>query len=534
MKRFSAITLAFALLLSALASCIRNDTPYPDIVAAIAALEVEGALDVAIDAESYEVVVTLAEGADITRVRINGIAFSDPAVTASADVVGVHDLSRPLPLTLAAYGNSCLWSIRAVRPVERHFAVSGQVGAAVIDAANRRVIAQVHADALHLDITSIKLGPAEETVYSPDIASLHNFTDDVTITVTYGGISERWTIYIEEVESSLLFNAPDVWTRVAYLSATGDEGQECGFRIRESGSKQWREVDSLRVEGAAFYAVADSLSPLTAYECQAWCGAESDTRTFTTEAEVQLPNAGFECFSNAESSKYFSFYDPSSADGSLQSKWWGSGNKGSTTVGSSYAITKPDAEERTEGSYSLKMESQYVVVKFAAGNVFSGEFGVTVGVSGGTVRMGRPFTLRPRKLALSLKYKCGKIEQKTLGDCPPDDPVQVGDSDRGVVWIALGDWDYKKYGGTPESPVEINTTRRETFFDPAGANVIAYGRFVATGDMDWTRVEIPLEYVSTSRRPTHIIVSCAASMLGDYFTGSPDSILWIDDLQLLY
>ncbi len=531
MKRFSAIILSAALLASA---CIRNDTPYPDIVAAIVSLEVEGARNVSIDSEAFEAVVTLKEEADITRVRIGAISFNDPAVTASTDVVGVKDLSNPLPLILSAYGNSYRWSIRAERPVERYFSVSGQVGSAVIDAANRRVIAQVHADAKTLDITSIKLGPAEGTVYTPDVSTLHNFTDEVTVNVTYGGISERWTIYIEEVESSLLFNAPDVWSRVAYLSASADAGRECGFRIRESGTLRWREVDSLRVEGSAFYAVADSLSPLTAYECQAWSGEESDTRTFTTEGEKQLPNAGFECFSNAESSKYFSFYDPSSADASLQSKWWGSGNKGSTTVGSSYAITKPDDREHTEGSYSLKMESQYVVVKFAAGNVFSGEFGSTIGVSGGTVRMGRPFTLRPRKMAVSLKYKCGKIEQKTLGDYPPDDPVQVGDSDRGVVWIALGDWDYKKYGGTPECPVEINTTRPETFFDPAGANVIAYGRFVATADMEWTRVEIPLEYVSTSRRPTHIIVSCAASMLGDYFTGSPESILWIDDLQLIY
>lgn len=534
MRRFPVITLFAASLLAALASCIRNDTPYPDIVAAIASLNVEGALEVAIDPDSYEVVVTLAEGADISAVRICGITFSNEAVTASDDVVGVHDLSHPLPLTLSAYGNSYLWSIRARRPVERYFSVRGQVGEAVIDADNRRVIAKVHADAVSLDVTSIKLGPAEGTVYSPDIASLHNFSDAVTVTVSYGGISEQWTIYIEEVESSLLFNAPDVFSRVAYLSATANEGRDCGFRIRESGAELWREVDSLRMENGAFYAVADSLLPLTTYECQAWSGEESDTRTFTTDGEMQLPNAGFECFSNAESSKYFSFYDPSSADEALQSKWWGSGNKGSTTVGSSYAITKPDSEEHKEGSYSLKMESQYVVVKFAAGNVFSGEFGSTIGVSGGTVRMGRPFTLRPRKLSLSLKYRCGKIEQKTLGDYPPDDPVQVGDNDRGVVWIALGDWDYKKYGGTPECPVEINTTRRETFFDPAGANVIAYGRFVANEDMDWTRVEIPLEYVSTSRRPTHIIVSCAASMLGDYFTGSPDSILWVDDLSLGY
>ena len=50
----------------------------------------------------------------------------------------------------------------------------------------------------------------------------------------------------------------------------------------------------------------------------------------------------------------------------------------------------------------------------------------------------------------------------------------------------------------------------------------------------WIKVEIPIEYTSKSRKPTHIIVSCASSMLGDYFTGSTDSKLWIDDVQLEY
>ena len=188
-----------------------------------------------------------------------------------------------------------------------------------------------------------------------------------------------------------------------------------------------------------------------------------------------------------------------------------------------------------EGEHSLLMASAYVVIKFAAGNVFSGEYYKTIGTSGGVIRLGRPFTARPRSLVLKLKYKGGIITDKTFGGKPDSDPVKVGDRDRGSVWVALGTWDYRKYGGSPESPVEINTTDRSTFFDPASPDVIAYGRFIAEKDIDeWTRVEIPLDYVSTSRKPTHIIISAASSMLGDYFTGSADSKMWIDDIQLVY
>ena len=65
--------------------------------------------------------------------------------------------------------------------------------------------------------------------------------------------------------------------------------------------------------------------------------------------------------------------------------------------------------------------------------------------------------------------------------------------------------------------------------------MIAYGQFVTDQSTDgWIEVEIPLEYRSLTRKPTHIIVLAAASMLGDYFTGSSDSVLWIDSLQLEY
>ena len=59
--------------------------------------------------------------------------------------------------------------------------------------------------------------------------------------------------------------------------------------------------------------------------------------------------------------------------------------------------------------------------------------------------------------------------------------------------------------------------------------MIAYGQFVADKDInEWMKVEIPLQYKSTSRKPTHIIISAASSMLGDYFTGAAGSKMWID------
>ena len=83
--------------------------------------------------------------------------------------------------------------------------------------------------------------------------------------------------------------------------------------------------------------------------------------------------------------------------------------------------------------------------------------------------------------------------------------------------------------------MQINTTDRSTFFDPMSKAVIGYGSYVSNKSTDgWIKVEIPIEYTSTSRKPTHIIISCASSMLGDYFTGSSKSILWVDGMELHY
>ena len=528
---------AIFMVLLATVSCIKNDIPYPDVAAEIVGLQVEGAKSVSIDNDACVVLITLEEATDIRGVNITEVSFNEKAVTASAELTGVRDLSSPFKVTLSLYERNFDWTIRAEQPIERYFTVSGQSGDSMIDVDNRRVTFKIPSsmDLKNLNVVSMKLGPEGVAKYSPDAASIHDFTNPVVVKVSYHNVVEEWTISAETVETSISMIGVDAWTRVAWLNASGIEGRDNGFRVRKSGEPDWRNVMNVTSNGGTFSAMVEELEPLTEYECVAFSGDEvSEVEKFTTEAELQLPNAGFETFSNAESKKYYSFFDPASSDPTLQTKWWGCGNKGSTTVGASYAITKPDDTEKVEGKYSLKMESQYVIIKFAAGNVFSGEYVKTIGMSGGVINMGRPFSLRPRKLTVWLKYKSGKIQQKTLGGYPDDDVVKVGDNDRGTVWVALGDWSPKEYGGSADSPVEVNTTKKETFFDSKGPNVIAYGNFVTDHDMEWTKVEIPLEYVSTSRRPTHIIVSCAASMLGDYFTGSPDSILWVDDIKLEY
>ncbi len=517
-------------------ACIKNDIPYPTEVASITGVEADGLESVSIDEKSRKVTLHFKEYIDLTEVKIKSVTYSPSNTTISLDITQKVNLQNPVKITLHTY-QDYVWELTAMQNIERRFAIEGQIGNSTIDAINHRVICQVNTSVAldDLNITDIKLGPEYISTYSPTPASIHDFRDVVSIKVTHRDVTEDWKIYVNQKTSRVELLSVNAWSKVAYLEANGIYGEKAGFRYRKSDG-QWNEVSMQVEEDGHFGGSIQNLEPKSEYEVLAFCGEDqSPISKFITEPIIQLPNSGFETWSNAESGKYHSFYDPTSSDVSLQSKWWDNGNSGSTTIGAKYAITMPDTGDKVEGSASVKLASTYVLIKFAAGNIFSGQYYKTLGTSGGIIRMGRPFELRPRKLTLSLKYKCGLITKETLGEYPEGEPVKVGDKDQGIVWVALGDWDYRDYGGSEECPVEVNTTDKKTFFNRNSDAVIAYGEFVATDSTDgWIKVEIPLEYKTFTRKPTHIIVSAAASKLGDYFTGSADSILWLDDLQLEY
>ena len=319
------------------------------------------------------------------------------------------------------------------------------------------------------------------------------------------------------------------------------------FEHRVAGSDaEWtRSEAAARVSEGSYSAQITGLTGATEYEyrlvvTKAADGSEEivdGTMTVTTEATPQVPNGSFETVSHDESGNYYSFYDPASSDPALQSKWWCSGNQGSTTVGSSYQITYPDASDKMDGAQSVCLESRYVIVKFAAGNLFCGHFGATIGTSGGTVFFGRPFTARPSAMRFWAKYSSGPVNRRASN--APDE-IQKGDYDRASLRIAIGTWDYKKYGGDANSPILVNTTDESTFVDyTTDASTIAFGEKILQGDAEnstnvWQQITIPLDYKTTTAYPTHIMIAFAASMYGDYFTGCDSSKLWIDKVELLY
>lgn len=344
----------------------------------------------------------------------------------------------------------------------------------------------------------------------------------------------------------------DIWARHITLRADVDEAEYDGskvyFEYRKVGDSAWTRAEAAIEESEGVYAkVIAGLEPETEYECQLIVYPNgSDTaadpiagKNFTTAVAPAIPNGSFEDVNT--SGKYPLFYYTGE-------QWWDTGNAGSGDFG--IVICAVDTADKKDGNQSARLQSDWAVVKFAAGNLFSGEFGQVIGTSGGTVYFGRPFVGRPSKVKFWVK---GAPAQVTTAGGPAGKELTTSDYDINQIRVALGTWTPAKYGGTAESPVLVNTTDTNTFVDfNTDAATIAYADLQITTDgtnytakingvadsatdwNTWKEVTINLEYHDLKTTPTHIIFSCAASMYGDYFAGGKESKMWIDKVELIY
>lgn len=552
MKKFIYIIAA----LIGLTGCIDNDLPYPVVVPHIISLDAVGAESVDIDYDECTVTIVFPETTDLRKISITSYEIDEEIAVPSIDIIGEHDLSSPLRFNIRTYDDYA-WKIVGVRTVQRYFTVEGQIGSSVIDPANCRAIAMVgkNADVSNIKVTSLKLGPKGLSTYSVDYTSMRDFTHGISVDVTAFDLTETWRLFVEITDASVEITNVNPWAHEAYLTSIGTAGVENGFKYRLKGDSEWIEVSESDItsDGGTFVAHIKGLEQDTVYEAVAFSGADqSAVVEFMTETAVKIPNGSFEYTSKVAGTNYYKFYDPACGIEDCMEMFWGSGNgEGSEGVNGSanlgIVITYVDTEEKVDGKQSVRAQTSQLAGMLAAGNLFTGQFAGLVGTSGGKVNFGRPWSSRPSALKLYCKYSTGNID--IINSTPPGVTLTKSDYDRAQIKIALGTWDYKKYGGTPESPVHINTTDASTFVDfTTDASTIADGNLIIHNDGyylngadkviaetgEWTEYIIPLNYHSMDKHPTHIVISCASSQFGDYFTGCSSSKLWIDAVELLY
>lgn len=535
-RKYISLLLGMVMLLGA--GCIKNDLPYPVVELLITSIEIEGALTPpVIDEVAHTVEVELEEQTDIQNVEISSVTYTEGA-TASRDIVGKHDMRSPLHVTLSLYQHYP-WKISAKQNISREFTVEGQIGATEWDIEKRTATAYVgFEDHSNIQIKSLKLAAADITTYEwADGVDPNDFSSVRYVYVTCHGRTERWDLYVKTTNVVVDIVGADAWGKVMWLYGEGLSGTDLGFKYRQMGSEEWLTAQDVKVEGGSFSACVKGLQTNTEYEVMAYSGENvSAVRSVTTESITPLENGAFEHWSTIK--KIVCPYL------SEESAFWGTGNPGAAMVGATVTDKCEDTRPGSTGYYSARLESMFAnmagIGKFAAGNLFVGKYVSTVGTNG-IVGFGRKFTSRPLALRLWVKYNCGAIDK--IGTLPMGSELKMGDKDTGSIFIALGTWTKEKYGvdasgeikGTDDSPLIVDTRDKGTFFNPKSEAVVAYGELLLNESItEWQEVIIPLEYTTTSVVPTHITIVCSASRLGDYFTGSTQSVMWLDDMELLY
>lgn len=296
-----------------------------------------------------------------------------------------------------------------------------------------------------------------------------------------------------------------------------------GFRYRAVGSSAWTTVLVGDVElNASFTADLTDLQPGTKYEYQAIADDYINTESmyFTTESMFMIPNASFEYWCNGG---YNNAVMPNENANNI---FWDSGNQGAalaTTV-----LLDKSSDMVHSGNYSARMASKWCGMfgmgAFSGGNMFSGVCTNVVVSANATAELtyGQPFNgSRPAKLRGWANYRPGSVDYA-------GDALSKGATDHGQVMVAL-----------TTGTMYINPTAGN-FFNSNDPSVLAFGEVTWTGnfsaDGQLQEFVIPITYKvsADTKKATHIIIQASASKYADRFVGSTSSVLYIDDLELVY
>lgn len=539
-----------------LAGCaIENDIPYPIVDGSIQSIEVEGQCDAdgnsttqaTINKTNRTIALYVDDTVDLTKLRITKLTVSNEARLLPADSTQCYnynrfpdtgfeslndiplssdtrmDFSKPVTLVLYTYQDYA-WTVTAEQIVKQEIALENQVGQAVLDNNNRIAIIYVSTSQRRdkIKVTAFDLGGKHGTVIpDPTTQDTYDFSEPRTFFVSraWEDVSYPWTVYVHpkdpsEDNGSNTAEAFPMSTG-ARISGTIAAGKQPVIEYKKKVETSWNTLpaSAVTVSGTTYTATLSGLTPGEDYNSRTSVdGTVIKEQSFTTAAATPLTDGSFDNWH--QSGK---LWNPWAEGGE---SFWDTGNKGATTVGNSNSI--PTDETCNGSGQAACLESKYIVLKFAAGNIFTGSYLKTTGTNG-VLSFGRPFTAFPSKLRVHYKYTMSIIDK--VGD--DDYQYLKGRPDSCHIYIALTDWD---------EPMEIRTRPSERqLFDKNDPHVIAYAELIKGEDVPQYRQEdLVLNYRYNNRTPKYILVVASASKYGDFFVGGTGSKMWVDNFELIY
>jgi len=290
------------------------------------------------------------------------------------------------------------------------------------------------------------------------------------------------------------------------------------------------------------------------------------TITATRREPSSLPGGDFEQWYLADAkgapSDAGRVWNPWPADGVWEAtRWWDTGNAGVTTLPGATSNSSPTEPGEGCPDYpsgrAAKLESRFVVLKAAGGNIFFGRFGGMAGLADAKCDMGHQWSRKPRALKGWYKYFPQMIDRTgnsaQLAKLPEDVRSLTAAQwktrmDEMSITVAL--W------ADPDGqdvPFTVNTQLsqfKDLTRDKPG--IIAWGQLTSDRTQaDWKDFSLDVEYLKpeylSDATPlpanTRLIVTVTSSRYANYFIagttgGGPDgktgSLMYVDELELVY
>ncbi len=341
----------------------------------------------------------------------------------------------------------------------------------------------------------------------------------------------------------------DVTYTTATLSGTvaQDGVESAGFQYAPAGTENWTYVSgstsrAALAKGQTFYATINGLEVGKTYNYRAVSGTDANPAEFLGEifeftTRNDAPQIANNSFEGWHTDGKVEMPMPQGASGA-----WDSGNHGSSTM--NVTLTQKSTDMVHSGTYSVRLRSQFVGIgsigKFAAGNLFFGKYLKTVGTNG-VIGFGHEFAfpadeIRPVALRAWINYRPAAADKKGAGS-----HITQGSMDVGHIFVTLFD---APDNGAPDAEFNgqygfvVYTENQKRLFDVNDSRVVAYGEKVLDSaygpDGQLQELIIPLDYRAGKGKPTYMSVVFTASKFGDYFEGGEGSVMYVDDVELIY
>lgn len=541
--------LSGAAIVPLITSCLfKNDMSYPYIIGEIGTFSVEGQKSAAIDTKTRTVVVELDETADITKVRVvEAKPAPEPVARFAEDIPEVLDLSSPYVVTVSTY-QDYRWTVSAVQPIERYVNCPQSSRKPLFNTDERTVLLYLLPDSNLSEVTieSMKLEkegssvvsttgfevvdgvPVEKTVEisEEDFPLTLDCTLERSFTVLCGGEEVVWKLSAVRVQGDLKIDMVAPWCWSADVTAEfGGEGEPY-LEYRPVSSEEWTEMRDVSIDGLSVTAKLTGLSEGTVYAVRICDGGDmSQEYQFTTSLPVQIGNMGFNDWYTSSRGIWF----PGTDGGE---KIWDTANEGASTIGANnptkpeYSFLAPSAGSEgvsAGNTAAARLESSLVLGMFAAGNIYTGDFGKpSIGAQiGAVLDWGTPFTSRPKALKGYYSY----TPQQITNVKPPYEDLK-GTTDKCQILVMLTDWD---------QPFTVDTSKGIFVDQDNDPHIIAYHKFESDLRTDgYVPFEFELEYRRPDATPKYAVVIACASYKGDFFTGGLGSVMYVDEFEFVY